>query len=736
MLAEPSTTAATIPTRHVHLISLDPLDDNYFASSGPASDNVVSVWDRRKLPSSTNVTIASTATSAALEIRSVLPPSLHPPVWSLRYSGFRRGAFGVLSAGGTVRYLETNASSTSESSLSTMYVSRTHDMNTLSDMSPITNVPRVIAFDHASPGSLGKRDTILTLTQDRQTRVLDVPTVPFSAEFSSINEVAFNTYETTFTCSGAMTHRPSFTSSQGKFQILNERTQMTGDLANLSSRDRHERFLNLKLDPSTPSLALALTTMDLQRQRCLKGYLFDCDKNMSIVKEDPWLVELWETVRRLNRMASNRGMMHGGLDMSFYGVHDIWFANFEGRGHRLRRTAPSQDEFSRLIKQILASQSYGEFEGVETKFPERRQLALAICGYKFDEKRLREKCTDIISRHEFYKAIIVAVVHGRKDIAIDLLKSLTRTKSIDNSGLAAVIACSTISEEQRSLCDWMAEEAEDPYLKALLAYFISGTWSTVVEMVELPLQYRVAVALKYLDDGQLSSFFSNSIQEVVEAGDTEGIVLTGLTEWAAILFQNYITRYQDLQTAVLAMGLTSPHLVKDGHWDMWKTVYFDQAQAWSAFLERARFINQHNRIVENHRVITKPGPSRTSSEKNNAQLRCTSCLKPTARPPGAKPKSTQDKILSPDGTVCQQCGQHFSRCAICLHWQGSARGKQPAPSESNLDTGFMTALIGFCVACKHSFHVSHAKEWFAQHARCPVPECQCSCNLGQGLPKR
>lgn len=739
-------TAATLPTRHVHLISLDPLDENYFASAGPASENVLSVWDKRRLPSNNYSTAAvPSSTPAVLEVQSVLPHSFHPGIWSLRYSGYRRGAFAVLSAGGLVRLFETSQSQAQEAVGGPLFVKHSHNLNASSAHQSPNPITRAIAFDHACPGGLRSRDSVLTITQNHQLQVLDVPSTPAVVEISALGEVAFVGGPVATTCASNNLQCHGTPPLQDSDEKTNERTQMTGRLAGLSSRERHERFQNARLNASDPSLVDALKTIDLQRQRCLRGYLFDCQKNMDIVKDDPWLVELWETIRRLNQMASNRGMMHGGLDLSFFGVHDIWFADFEELSHRRKRSAPSQEEFSRLVKQILASHSYGDFVGVETEYPERRQLALAICGWKFDERRLREKCSDIISRKEYYKAIVVAVAHGRKDIAIDLLKSLTRTKALDNSGLAAVIACSTISEEQRSLCDWMADEAEDPYLKALLAYFVSGTWRSVVDMTELPLQYRVAIALKYLPDDLLGQFLAHSLEDVVRAGDTEGIVLTGLTEPAMELLQNYTTKFHDLQTTVLALSFTAPVLSSSIRWELWKTSYFDQMQAWSAFVERARFINQYNKIIETYRAVAQAGIAIPPSTGKNMLLQCTHCQKPITRQQEAdgtylkseKAMMAQKKSeLKAEGTVCQRCGQHFSRCAICLHWQGYARGRKPLPSDSATDNCPMAALIGFCIRCKHSFHVAHAKEWFAQHERCPVPECSCNCNMGQGLARR
>ena len=457
----------------MHLISIDPLDENYFATAGPSTENVVSVWDKRRFSSMSTAASPDIINPALLDIRPVLPGTSHPNIWSLRYNGYQRGTFAALSGTGLIRLFETQRTPIEDRRYETEYVRHSHNIQSGS--------LRPIAFDHVPRRCLSRHGAILALTADRQLQKLDVPSGPPKVCISSTADVVLSAGKLVATSSIT---RKSLLADHVSGEV-NERTQITGDSMGLSSRDRHERFIRTRLVATGSNLGHVLRTIDLQRQRCLEGYLFDCDKNMSLasVKDDPWLVELWDTAKRLKQMASNRGMMHGGLDMSYYGVYDIWFANFEGRSHRMKRkrVMPSQEDFSRVIEQIIASQSYGVFDGIKTKFPERRQISLGICGWKFDERRLREKCSAIISRKEYYKAIIVAVIHGRKDLAIDMLKSLTRTKELSSSSsaLAAVVACNTVSEEQRELCSWMAEEAEDPYLKALLAYFVSGTWQSV-----------------------------------------------------------------------------------------------------------------------------------------------------------------------------------------------------------------------------------------------------------------
>ncbi|KAL9087332.1 MAG: hypothetical protein Q9159_003678 [Coniocarpon cinnabarinum] len=564
-----SAATATVHTRHVHLISLDTADENYWASAGPGLENTLSIWDRRRLSTTETAASDSLTNSPVLQIPSVFPSATQPHIWSLRFTGYKAGVFASLSDSGHIRFFDVSRVARGKHEEDGLFVRSSHEVTERQT----DKVDKIIGFDHAPAGTLLNSNSILTISERRQIRALNT-----------------------------LSQAPSY-----------------------------------GLDPET---------------------------NIGVVRDDPWLVELWEVVRRLQRMAVNQGMVQNGANLSFFGVCDLWFGSFQGREQRLKRPPPSQEEYAKLVKQILARHSYSTFDGVETDFPARRQLALAICGWKFDERRLRAECSDILSRKEYYKAIVVAVAHGRRDIAMDLLKSLTRTKSIENSALAAVVACSNITATERALCEWMVEEAEEPYLKALLIYFISGSWESVVHMVELPLQYRVAIALKFTNDENLGRFLTNAVEDAVEAGDTEGVILTGLTEAALELFQNYILKTKDVQTAYLAMAFVAPHGLQDqSPWELWRATYFEQMQAWSAFTQRAQVSAAHNRLVRAQAIGHKPAKhslDRASAEQgpHSLAMMCLQCRKPIAlREKEAKRSnglsSTSDRDPGSSGTRCQ-----------------------------------------------------------------------------------
>jgi hypothetical protein len=79
------------------------------------------------------------------------------------------------------------------------------------------------------------------------------------------------------------------------------------------------------------------------------------------------------------------------------------------------------------------------------------------------------------------------------------------------------------------------------------------------------------------------------------------------------------------------------------------------------------------------------------------------------------------------GISCPNCKQHLPRCVVCLEVVGMPRSDRPEQSrdpEVRRTARFPT----FCASCGHVLHLDHARQWFARHRECPVPECRCLCN--------
>lgn len=762
----------------MHLLSIDPFDENYFASAGPAGENTVSIWDRRVITRQSAANLQSTEdVQAVLEIRPAISTSVQANLGSLRISAYRRGEFALLSTLGQMRVFHTlrtqwNPLEQLRESFSTeddeippenLYVKRVQELwaprrANQAEMTP--GVPQPIAFDFADPACFNTPSPMITLLNDRTLKVLNSSAAAPLAELSATsNLAAFGpNFSAVSQASGkdvVLDHMTAQDSRRASATTTTDETVQAEDFGppvpTLRNTQRDGGHQHAKADVSS-----ILTTVDLQRRRCVEGYLLDCDKNQKVLRNDTTLVEMWGLIKRMKQMAQNHGLTHKGIDFAYLGVHDVWFANIGKNPVRhQRRTPASRKDCSNIMGTLLASQGYGKFQGVKTEFPGLRQLGLALCGWRFDEKQLRDRCVELISRRQYYKAVVLAVCHGNRVVAIELLRTLTRTKAIENSALAAVIACETVTDEQRDLCGWMAEDTEEPHLKSLLTYWVHGSWEPVIAMEELACIYRVSLALKYMTDAKLTKFLEETTAEVVRNGNLDGVILTGLGETSMDLFQTYLERTNDLQTAVSATAFSNPRYVQDTRWDGWKTTYFDHMQAWHAFVERSLFITQHTRL-SSARVDAPKAPPKTD---NSVTFRCNSCRKPITNIPdpydssddeaaaaaadapsaGSNPKSRAVQPILGSGVFCDRCGVRFGRCCICRQWQGAVPdgcGSGSVPRVGALDERDLgraesfTQFIGFCFKCRHGYHLLHAREWFARHEVCAVPGCRCLCGLG------
>ena len=767
---------------------------------GSGNDNTVSIWDRRQIARSTaRSTLDAAASAPVLEIRSIVDSSSNAGVWSLRYSGIRRGLFSVLSSTGQLTSFETSqfrqptaiksspSSSLEDTSQNQHFIRKTTHLEY-----PWNHVEhgqeantRAIAFDWVTSDTAVEDPRIVSMRKDRTVEIRHTNTTNTFASISVLDELVIGSPV-------PVSIRAGKTVTEDADQDVRDDRTMAEVMsrADLSSRERHAAMLLSNRGTDERTLDDILTSVGTAKRRCMEGYLFDCERNKEIVKNDPWLVEFWNTIQRLERLAEDDAMIADPLDLSYLGVHNILVSDLGSNAARHSQDAGvTVTSFTSAVKTIKTRLRVPDFpKSLVTSIPHQRQLGLLLCDWHFSDFELDKMCTGLISEGQHYQAIAAAVFHDNRDMAIDLVRTLTRSAVIPNTGLAAVIACDTVSKEQRILCKWMAEDAEDPYLRALLLLFVTGEWLSVADMVELPLRYRVAVALRYLDDKRLIDFLDRASAAAITYGDLGGIVLTGLAESSMQLLQAYFARTSDLQTAVLAAGFTNPHYVIDSRWQTWKEAYLDCMQTWGTLMPRTRFKVQHNRRVLGH----GGGLQSARLAPRQVSLRCLYCQKPAARRVTAAASNgtvaaAQRTPGHAAGTVCQRCGRHMPRCAVCMMWLGTPDAMRPgagaglnSKAAQGVNAGTRTSIAGpaaalppegpnakvpaqafaaitgsgsdrvaiewppsgnedylrqevlsgyvtFCMKCSHGSHASHAREWFARHQICPASDCQCLC---------
>jgi len=371
---------------------------------------------------------------------------------------------------------------------------------------------------------------------------------------------------------------------------------------------------------------------------------------------------------------------------------------------------------------------------VHSASPEYRQLCLRISGLGLAEKQLEEAVRGFVHDGQNTKAAALAIIHDQPKLALTALRNGNPTPAHRELAIAlAGYAKGAIDDVWEETIHDLAKGLHDPYARAILALVSHGDWHDVLAETSLPLRDRVGIALSYLDDEELTEYITNATAEAIKGGDIEGVVLTGLTEKTIALFENYIQRFSDLQTAVLALSFASYRYPTNSRLITWRETYRSWMNQWRMFMARAQFDMQATKLSAppKGRPTLPPAPRQVT-------LRCTYCDQATDHnsehvpPAGTSGSFTnhQGSIFgeAKSGTICPKCGRHMPRCVICMNWLGVPDGHGKSAVAANVGKKqSMEVFTSLCRGCWHMSHGAHAEEWFARHEVCPVPGCGCRC---------
>ena len=306
----------------------------------------------------------------------------------------------------------------------------------------------------------------------------------------------------------------------------------------------------------------------------------------------------------------------------------------------------------------------------------------------------------------------------------------------------------SLAKEQLDFDDAVASKT-DPYLRAISSLIATNNWETIANQESLPLRERTYIALRNFDDDKLTEWLDDELKKAIETGDIEGIVLTGITDNLVDIFAKYIEKFNDIQTATLVLSICSPRYINDYRCTVWRNAYRAYLQRHKAFLQRTKFEVESTKKSKLRGVPTIKPPSRQIA------LRCVYCDaeyeltsktrgvgggssnitggggSSTAPATQTQPGHNINPLMATSihaGVSCPNCGRHLPRCVVCLEVVGIPRSDKPELSpdpQVRLAAKFPT----FCLKCDHVLHLDHARQWFARHAECPVPECRCRCNF-------
>ena len=169
------------------------------------------------------------------------------------------------------------------------------------------------------------------------------------------------------------------------------------------------------------------------------------------------------------------------------------------------------------------------------------------------------------------------------------------------SGMLAALTLSGTGSRSAELlahCERLVVRLQDPYLRALLTHLTVGDdWTEVLEEETLPVRERLAIALQFLSDKELTSYLHRTQDRCVQDGDIDGLVFTGLTVQGMELLQTYLDTSGDVQSVALLASL-NPARAPDARAERWLDAYRNLLDGWKLFHYRCQFDIDRGKIIK------------------------------------------------------------------------------------------------------------------------------------------
>ncbi|OLL25927.1 putative WD repeat-containing protein [Neolecta irregularis DAH-3] len=462
------------------------------------------------------------------------------------------------------------------------------------------------------------------------------------------------------------------------------------------------------------------------------GYSMDPSKNMDLSIDQPER-DLWMWLSLAQLRSQNGSLKSGQFNLSFQGVWGIWFgvsgANSRPSSTRdqMRYTnGPTNDNaYLQAVTDIVHRYPNRIFCAVPSRI-EQRQLSLILCGWDFALPELEEKLQAIESRKEYEKAAAWACFHGDIDRCIRSLSQGTDKLKLMSTAVAGHLNTKTNKNPiWRDLCRKLSNELEEPYLRAIYAFIANGEWRDVLDDAALPLRDRLGIALRFLDDEDLSNYLLTLGKEVITSGDFEGVYITGLTPEFGDLLQIYVDRTGDVQTAALVCSFAKK---LDDRFNIWIESYRELLNSWRLFYQRSKFDIERGKISRMNGNFMKT--------ERGFVVRCNHCDQSITHIDDNIRGKRFPQMYSRNGisglqhinksTHCPNCNKPLPRCALCLLPLGvpPIETTEEFPAEKSFN---------ICLGCSHGMHAGHSRAWFEKHETCAVPDCDCRCSRRDGF---
>lgn len=340
---------------------------------------------------------------------------------------------------------------------------------------------------------------------------------------------------------------------------------------------------------------------------------------------------------------------------------------------------------------------------------------------------------------EWERRAAMALFHLRMRAAIDILQQGAACASGDVNLNVVAMALSGYSAERASLwremCAALRLQLSNPYLRAAFAFLTSdaGSYEHVLNERGMAVRDRVAFACMFLSDAQLSRFVEKLAVEMREAGNLEGMLLTGLTRDGIDLMESYVDRTGDVQTACLYMlQASSSDIVMEARVQHWVESYRTLLDTWRLWHKRAEFDIHRSKLDATARPLQQVFVSCNFCGKSISFSGSTT-THPTRS--GFSQYGGSGSPVKSKVTSCPGCRKPLPRCALCLINMGTAASNYTGLSKPEVKGGLskerklsqFNSWFTWCQNCRHGGHAGHMMSWFREHAECPVSACTCKC---------
>lgn len=768
-----STPVYQLATRCTMNITVDSYDAYIFAST--ADDGSLAVWDRRKLSDSSILNRVHLQSTSALNETPILQFSKlltdsqrRTNGVPYRFSTVKRGELSALYDGELVKrwqicsvppskdemdqYEKSMNLNKSEPVLKNMKPYNKLFVSNVSDVK--TKYERVISYDYSPSSKASCGIDLVCMRQSGNLYKMAVSETQQVVKFNSYNDMVFSGANGTLMklvddveIPIDFTNLNKLNKKMSKVEIFDSSEE---DVINHSSDEDNDdiEFFGDNLNDArlTATAVLENDICTTMRRRATLGYGANSETNMDILETlqtfetQSLLNNAWKWVNISHELISSGKMSSGDFDFGYLGVLGIW--NIENYYHNFSRYSGfkniTEKDILNAAKRIIdrRSKEVSLSHPVYSKGKKeiQRRLAMYVIGWDFGISELEEKYQSLMKRGNYERAAGWAIFHHDINRAVKILAESDIEKyKIMSTAISAYHAFSFTETNNvwKEQCRELGGELDDPYLRAIFAFVADGNWWDVLDETALPLRERLGVALRFLPDSDLDVFLNRIAELVIERGEIEGIILTGITKRGVDLLQSFVDRSSDVQSASLIASFACPKYFNDERVDNWVDSYRSLLNSWNLFSVRARFDIARTKLAS----YGNEYDGFNDASHNQLDIQCTNCHKSIYDVKTMSNSTTNiPSVKRMKTTSCQHCGFPLPRCAICLLTQGEPVPMHlltidnTKPVENTPNANKFKQWFSYCLSCSHSMHVGHAQEWFSKHFVCPVPECECKCN--------